>query len=78
MRNVKKVKVIRDEKLNGLYSVVVGADDPMDLQGREAEETAKKHAKRKGYSESEMIDNGEIRTFGQNKLAERRFFFRKG
>lgn len=73
---MKKTKVIRDEKLNGLYSVVVGADDPMDLQGREAEETAKKHAKRKGYSD--MVDNGEIRTFGQNKLAERKFFFRKG
>lgn len=58
-----------------LYIVVIGADDPSDLQKPEVKEIADKEAKKAGYNV--FVDKGEIRTFGQNSLAERKFFYRR-
>jgi hypothetical protein len=68
------MKVIKAFKNNGL-TVVIGADDPQELQENKAANMAVKAATKKGYNEA--IDVGEVRTYGQNRLAERKFYFKR-
>ena len=67
---------IIETKLKGRnLVVVVGADDPSELDTNKAIEVASKEAKRKGYKEA--LDLSSIRTFGQNNLAKRKFYYGK-
>ncbi|WP_163151627.1 hypothetical protein [Anoxybacillus sp. MB8] len=60
----------------GLLVVLLGADDPSDLEKEEATEFAAHIAKKKGYFY--LLEKEEyIRLYGQNYLAERCFFFGK-
>jgi hypothetical protein len=68
------MKVIKAFRNNGL-TVVVGADDPQELNQNGAANVAVKEANKRGYKEA--VDVGEIKTFGQNRLAERKFYFRR-
>lgn len=55
----------------------LGGDDPYLLTLPEAKIFAKKAAKKKGFHQLIKIEE-DIRVYGQNNLAERLFYFKKG
>jgi hypothetical protein len=59
-------------KVKDLLVVVMGADDPSDLESLKAKKWADTQAKIAGFNE--FLDAGIIRTFGQNLLAQRKVF----
>ncbi|SOC06356.1 hypothetical protein SAMN05880501_104257 [Ureibacillus xyleni] len=59
-----------------ILEVNVGADDPTLLQLPEALTFASKIAKKKKFNTLVEIEN-DIRLYGQNHLAERKYFFKK-
>lgn len=61
---------------DSILTVNLGADDPIDLESKEALKFAANIAGRKGYSIFYQIED-DIRLYGQNCLAERMFFFQK-
>lgn len=60
----------------GLLVVLLGADEPMDLESEEAVQIAAHIAKEKGYIYF-LEKEDYTRLYGQNNLAERCFFFGK-
>jgi hypothetical protein len=68
------MKVVKTFRNHGL-TVVIGADDPMELQENRAANMAVKEAGKRGYNEA--VDVGQVQTFGQNQLAERKFYFKR-
>lgn len=60
----------------GAYmTVVLGANDPMELDSEEAMNLAKKTAKKQGFHK--VNGYGDIKVNGQNELALRKFHYRK-
>ncbi|WP_269433527.1 GIY-YIG nuclease family protein [Bacillus sp. FJAT-29937] len=61
---------------DGILTVNIGADDPMNLESNKAFEFAANIAKRKGYSTFYKAED-DIRLYGQNCLTERMFYFKQ-
>lgn len=68
---LKVVRGYRNERL----TVVIGANDPFELMEARVCRLARKVARSKGF----RIDDGasDIKTYGQNCLAERYFYYKK-
>jgi hypothetical protein len=60
------------DKDNRQLSVIIGADDPMMLEEESAIQFVKTLAEEK--LDAKLIQNGEIKLYGQNCLAERTFY----
>jgi hypothetical protein len=64
-------------KHTGFIVVVIGADDPCDLERREVLDFAKEQAESKLKSSCDFIDVSDVIVNGQNVLPLRLFTFRK-
>jgi hypothetical protein len=64
-------------KHTGFVVVVMGADDPCDLERREVLDFAKEQAKSKLKSSCDFINVSDVIVNGQNALPLRLFTFRK-
>ncbi|RAK19867.1 hypothetical protein B0I26_10549 [Anoxybacillus vitaminiphilus] len=72
----KFVEIKRYFPQKDLLAIVLGADEPMDLESDEAIEFAAKIAKKNKYPKFHQAED-DVRLYGQNCLAERTFFFKK-
>ncbi|MNW28103.1 hypothetical protein D3C74_49150 [compost metagenome] len=70
-----RVTVMDTKKRNGVLAVKMGADDPDTLDFKDTFEAAKAVAKRRGYKTVRGMTV--IKVYGQNRLAERVFFYRR-
>ncbi|WP_318506520.1 hypothetical protein [Bacillus sp. T3] len=70
------VKLDCYQKSEKVLVINIGADDPISLDRLEGLEFASKIAKRKKFNALLEIED-DIRLYGQNNLAERRFLFTK-
>lgn len=61
---------------DGILTINLGAEDPIDLESNTALEFATRIANKKGFSTFHSIED-EIRLYGQNCLTERMYYFRK-
>jgi hypothetical protein len=64
------------KKSEKVLVINIGADDPISLESLEALEFASKVAKRKKFNTFLECED-DIRLYGQNNLAERKFIFTK-
>lgn len=67
------IKITEVEKLGNKLRITIGADDPNELMESKTADKALKAALKRGFKEVNHIGN--IRVFGQNSLATRRFTF---
>lgn len=72
----KRITTLDTKFRNGVLAVKLGADNPADLDIEEAFQAAKAVAKRKGFTKAHGKTT--VKTFGQNRLAERVFYYTKG
>jgi hypothetical protein len=73
----RPIHVLEKRKIKGgeMYVVVLGADEPFDLQHPKIREYTDKIAKKAGYEI--FLEQGDIMTPSQNLLVYRKFFYRK-
>jgi hypothetical protein len=77
-RNFREdIRVIKTEKIQ-LLKIVVGGDDPYEMFSNEeiTREIAEQEAIQKGFPYLYKVED-EVRTYGQNALSERWYYFSK-
>lgn len=71
----EELTVVEIEKKNNTLIVTIGADDPLMLEKYVAKKLAIDTARKQNYKK--LAGVGDIRLFGQNALALRKFYYEK-
>jgi hypothetical protein len=69
------MKVVDSYRSGKMFVVVVGADDPSELDRGATATLACSYAKKRGYKKAYNV--ADIKCFGQNRLSTRKFTFEK-